>query len=333
MTQNKNIKIAITGGAGFLGSHIVDKFVEEGADIIVIDDFSSGKMDNIRQHIDKKNFKVREANLMLEDAAFDALNDVDMVVHLAAKIGGIGYFHRIPADIIADNDLINRNVFNAGAKFNLDRIIYFSSSMVFERATSFPSTEEHLTKIPPPISAYGFEKLNGEYYCRAYKRQYNLDYTILRPFNAVGPREFPEKEVGKAHVIPDLVDKIIRRQQYPLEILGDGSQERAFTNVKDLAAGCYLAIFSEKAINEDFNLGNPREIKMEDLAKKIWSMAGRKEPISFKYLESFSEDVKKRIPDFKKAKNLLGWEPKKDLDQSLKEYIEWFEKNKQKMME
>lgn len=318
------IKAAVTGGAGFLGSHIVDYLIGQGVQTVAIDDFSSGKMENIQHHRGTDDFEVRRVDLREFGPTYEALQDIDVVVHLAAKIGGIGYFHKIPADIIADNDLINRNVFNASIKRNIRRMIYFSSSMVFERATSFPSREEDLVQIPPPISAYGFQKLSGEYYCRAYHRQYGLEYTILRPFNAVGPREFPGEEVGDAHVVPDLTRKIIDLHQFPLEIFGSGEQERAFTNVKDLARGCYLAIFSEQAANEDFNLGNPNAIAIKDLAKKIWTIAGEERPIKFKHLESFSADVQRRIPSSEKAKKLLDWEPAISLDQSLQEYINWY---------
>ena len=322
--EHHEMKVGVTGGAGFLGSHTVDQLIEQGVKTVVIDDFSAGKMENIQPQMKRDEFELRKVDLKEFDSARRALQDLNVIVHLAAKIGGIGFFHKIPADIIADNDLINRNVFNASLSCNIHRIIYFSSSMVFERATSFPTKEEDLTKIPPPKSAYGFQKLSGEYYCKAYQKQYGLEYTILRPFNAVGPREFPEEETGHAHVIPDLVRKIVDLRQYPLEILGSGDQVRAFTNVKDLAQGCYLAIFSEAATNEDFNLGNPNEITIKKLARKIWSIAGRKEPIKFKHLESFPEDVQRRIPCSDKARDLLGWEPRVPLEESLEEYISWY---------
>ncbi len=326
--KTSKARVGITGGAGFLGSHFTDHFVDEGIDTVVIDDFSSGKRRNIDQHKGKENFEVREVDLMNQGSTQDSISDLDIVVHLAAKIGGIGYFHKIPADIIADNDLINKNVFNACLNTGVERIVYFSSSMVFERADTFPSKESDLSEIPPPKSAYGFQKLNGEYYCKAYKKQYDLDYTILRPFNAVGPRETPGEEVGHAHVIPDLVRKITVEKQYPLEILGSGEQVRAFTNVKDLARGCFLATFSEKAVNEDFNLGNPNGVTIKELATKIWNIADRKREIKFNHEESFSADVQKRIPSSEKAGRLLNWQPEISLDNSLEEYISWYEKQK-----
>lgn len=326
MSQQPQAKVGITGGAGFLGSHITDYFVEEGAEIVVIDDLSSGNKENIEHHMNKDNLEFREVDLIDTESTQESISDLDIIIHLAAEIGGIGYFHKIPADIIADNDLINRNVFEACLGSDTERIVYFSSSMVFERAKSFPSKESDLKKTPPPKSAYGFQKLNGEYYCKAFKKQHDLDYTILRPFNAVGPRETPGEEVGHAHVIPDFIQKIMVEEQYPLEILGSGKQIRAFTNVNDLARGTFLATFSEEAKNEDFNLGNPDEITIKELAEKIWNLADREREIRFDRKESFSKDVQKRIPSSEKAKRLLDWEPKITLEESLKEYIAWYKK-------
>nr|WP_231751219.1 NAD-dependent epimerase/dehydratase family protein [Halogeometricum sp. CBA1124] len=248
-------KVAITGGAGFLGSHIVDYFVEQGEDVVVVDDFSSGEAKNLEQSAD--DVEVRELDLRSEDA-IDGLDDIDVVVHLAAKIGGIGYFHHVPADIIAMNDAMNKVVFDAAVEHDFDRVVYASSSMVYERATEFPVTEDQISEIPPPDSAYGFQKLAGEYYCRAYHDQYDVEYSIFRPFNAVGPREPPGEEVGQAHVIPDFVLKILDKEQYPLKILGDGRQVRSFTNVRDIARGVYLCSFEDAAANDHFNLGSRR---------------------------------------------------------------------------
>ena len=315
-------KVAITGGAGFLGSHIVDYFVEQGEDVVVVDDFSSGEAENLEQSAD--DVEVRELDLRSEDA-IDGLDDIDVVVHLAAKIGGIGYFHHVPADIIAMNDAMNKVVFDAAVEHDFDRVVYASSSMVYERATEFPVTEDQISEIPPPDSAYGFQKLAGEYYCRAYHDQYDVEYSIFRPFNAVGPREPPGEEVGQAHVIPDFVLKILDKEQYPLKILGDGRQVRSFTNVRDIARGVYLCSFEDAAANDHFNLGSEEGVSMRDLARKIWKRSGREEDIEFETTEAFAHDVQKRVPSSQKAQEVLGWEPEITLDESLEQYIGWYE--------
>lgn len=313
--------VAITGGAGFLGSHVVEYFVEQSEDVVVVDDFSSGHRRNLAGVRD--DVTVRDVDLT-EAGSEEAFADVDVVVHLAAKIGGIGYFHDVPADIIALNDAMNRRVFDAARDHDVDRVVYASSSMVYERATEFPVTEDQLGEIPPPDSAYGFQKLAGEYYCRAYHDQYGVDYSIFRPFNAVGTREPPGEEVGQAHVIPDFVMKILDAEQYPLEILGDGRQVRSFTHVRDIARGVYRCAFDDAALNEDFNLGSESGVEMQELARMVWDRCDRERDIAFDRQDAFEHDVQKRVPSSAKAREMLGWEPEIPLEQSLEEYIQWY---------
>jgi nucleoside-diphosphate-sugar epimerase len=151
-----------------------------------------------------------------------------------------------------------------------------------------------------------------------------LDYSIFRPFNAVGPREPPGDEVGQAHVIPDFVKKIIEKKQYPLEILGDGRQIRAFTHVSDIAAGIRACVHRPEALNNDFNLGSSDGIEMRELAMKIWNRGDRQQEIAFEIEKSFEHDVQKRVPDSSKAEKLLDWEPRITLDEALNEYITWY---------
>jgi nucleoside-diphosphate-sugar epimerase len=314
--------VAITGGAGFLGSHVTDHFVERGEDVVVVDDLSGGSMQNLEQASDE--IEIRKVDLRDHGATKDALSDVDVVVHLAAKIGGIGYFHDVPADIISMNDSMNRSVFDAAVTHDIDRICYASSSMVYENASEFPVVETQLGEIPPPDSAYGFQKLSGEYYCQAYHDQYDIEYSIFRPFNAVGPREPPGEEVGQAHVIPDFVKKILDERQHPLEILGSGEQIRSFTSVHDIAAGVYECAYRDASANEDFNLGSDEGVSMLELGERIWEYCDRTEGFEVNRNESFEHDVEKRVPDSTKAKERLGWTPTIGLDESLDEYISWY---------
>jgi nucleoside-diphosphate-sugar epimerase len=314
--------VAITGGAGFLGSHVVDYFVSQDVDVVVVDDFSDGVYENLADSRD--SITVRETDLRDREATINALADVSVVVHLAAKIGGIGYFHDVPADIIAMNDAMNKHVFDAAVEHDFDRVCYASSSMVFENATDFPVSEDQLGEIPPPDSAYGFQKLAGEYYAKAYHDQYGVEYSIFRPFNAVGPREPPGEEVGQAHVIPDFVKKILDEEQLPLEILGSGEQIRAFTNVRDIAAGVYACALDDDAANDHFNIGSEEAVTMLELAEALWELCGREEPFAVDRTEGFDHDVKRRIPDSAKANSVLGWEPTVSLEESLREYVDWY---------
>ena len=177
-------------------------------------------------------------------------------------------------------------------------------------------------KIPPPVTSYGFSKLTGEWYCKAFWDQYKLPYSICRPFNAYGINEAPGEEVGYAHVIPDLIKKILAGQ-YPLALLGDGKQTRCFTHVSDIAQGIILAMESSKAENEDFNIGSEKEMTMLQLAKLLWEKCQMKKAFKVKYVPGFKYDIRKRVPSSKKAKKVLGWIEKKKFAEELPKVIEW----------
>ncbi|HKC78461.1 MAG TPA: NAD-dependent epimerase/dehydratase family protein, partial [Nitrosopumilaceae archaeon] len=223
-----------------------------------------------------------------------------------------------------ENNKIYSTTFEAAAKYNLERMVFISSSMVFESATTFPSKESDISIIPPPVSSYGFSKLIGEQYCKAFWEQYELPYTICRPFNAYGVNEFPGDEVGYAHVIPDLIKKIFDGQ-YPIELLGNGQQVRCFTHISDLAEGIISTIDNKNTINEDFNIADPRPIKMIDLAELLWNLTKQKQPFNPKFISGFSYDIKKRIPDVSKIKKTTKWKAKIGLETGLKDVIEWIQ--------
>lgn len=308
-------RVLVTGGAGFIGSEVCKVLLKKGYHVRVVDNLSKG-------HSKPADVEFLNLDLTIKENALKAMEGMDICIHLAAKIGGIGYFNKFPATILSENNKLYSSVFEAAVKNKIDRMVYISSSMVFESATSFPSYESDINKIAPPITAYGFSKLIGEQYCKAFLDEYGLNYTILRPFNAYGINEYPEEEVGYAHVIPDLTKKILSGQ-YPLEMLGNGKQIRCFTHVTDLATGIVQAMESKNALNEDFNLANDMPISMEELAKKIWKAVDTKKPFKKKAVTPFEGDVQIRIPDTKKATQLLGWSAKIPLDEGLKETVEW----------
>lgn len=288
----------VTGGDGFIGSHLVDTVDGESADV--------------KSGCDLRNF----------DEALDAVEGHDEVFHLAANIGGVGYLRDRPAKIISGNDLINKNVFDACVQCDVDRIVFAGSSMVYSEVVSFPVAESRI--FFPPEGAYGFQKLNGEYYCKAYNRQYGLDYVVARIFNAVGPGDFPGDVVGHGHVVPDLVRKIVELRQDPVGVRGDGKQTRCFVDVDDVVRGMILMMKFDCASNEVFNLGSQREVSIKDLAKMIWDLASRSGEIDFSFGDPFEGDVGRRVPDVKKAKEKLGWESRISLEGVLRRYIEWY---------
>ncbi|RLG10643.1 NAD(P)-dependent oxidoreductase [Candidatus Pacearchaeota archaeon] len=312
------MKILVTGGCGFIGSEVVRQLLKKGYDVTVVDDFSKPRSSFVRQ-----DYKFVNIDLTDKEKTEKLFRGQDLCIHLAAKIGGIGYFHKNPAMILSENNKIYSSVFEAASKANISRMIYISSSMVFERADRFPTKEEDLSKIPLPLSSYGFSKLIGEQYCKAFQEQFKLNYSICRPFNAYGINEYPEEEVGYAHVIPDLIKKTLETKTNELEILGDGQQSRCFTHVRDVAEGIITIMENPKAVNQDFNVSSPHETKIIDLAKEIWFLCGKKEEPKFKFIPGFKYDVKKRTPDVTKMEEILGWKAKIKLKDGLKEVVEW----------
>lgn len=310
-------RIIVTGGCGFIGREVVAQLVARGDEVIILDDLSKP------ESAAPAGAKLIRQDLTDIKGSRDLFKGAKKCIHLAAKIGGIGYFHRFPATILSDNDKLYATVFEACAHHKYERLVYFSSSMVFEKALRFPSRESDLASTPSPLSAYGFSKLSGEWYCHAFWDEYKLPFSIVRPFNAYGVNEAPGEEIGEAHVIPDLAKKILEGQD-PLEILGDGQQTRCFTHVSDIARGAIMALDSPKGVNEDFNISSPEELKMIDLARMIWEqIKGKNVPFRVKSVPAFKHDVQRRVPDVTKAREVLGFEAKVKLKDQLPAVIEY----------
>ena len=345
-------KFLVTGGAGFIGSEIVRQLLDGSHFVRVADDLS--KKDPSTSHstlrgepsgsdskssgqailaslkasaqVDTRAEFVK-VDLTDNKATQEVFRGIDICINAAAKIGGIGYFHKYPATILSENNKLYSSTFEAAVQAKIKRMVYISSSMVFESTRRFPSKEEDIKTIPPPVSSYGFSKLTGEWYCHSFWDQYKLPYSICRPFNAYGINEFPEREVGYAHVIPDLVRKIIS-DQYPLNLLGDGQQTRCFTHVSDIAEGIITVALHPKGKNQDFNIGSDKEIKMVELARKIWHLMDLKKPFKVKYVKGFKFDIKKRVPDVNKARKIIGWQASIKFEEGLKEVIKWLKNQK-----
>lgn len=313
--------VLVTGGAGFIGNNVVRVLVANGHDVTVADNFSKGTPENLKG---LKGVKLKKADLCNASEVRGLLSDMEYCIHLAAKIGGIGYFHKYPAEIIRDNALMHTHLLDEALKAKgFRKMIYVSSSMVFERATHFPSKEEDIFTCPPPITHYGFSKLMGEFYSTAYKEQYGLPYTIFRPFNAYGPGEVPEDEVGIAHVIPDLIKKVAFDRQYPVEILGKGDQVRAYTYVTDIAEAIGTLSLDKRTDNNDFNVANPATFTVMEILERVWNMCGPNgKGLEVKHLPAFKDDVLRRVPSAEKIYG-LGWRPKVELDEGLKNTYNW----------
>lgn len=329
------MKILVTGSAGFICGYVVEELLNNGHEVVGIDNFS--KYGKIKKSYDNHpNYHFVEGDAKDVDLMKSLAEDCDQILACAAMIGGIAYFHEMAYDLLAENERIMASTFDAAIHAfkhaKLKKINVLSSSMVYECADTYPSKEGDEKLIPPPLSTYGFQKLACEYFCKGAFEQYGLPYTVIRPFNCVGTgekRALCDKEIlsgnvklAMSHVVPDLVQKVIKGQD-PLHILGKGNQIRHYTYAGDLARGIRLCIESPNALNEDFNLSTPVSTTVLELAQTIWKRLNPDKEFKFVSDEPFKYDVQKRVPSVDKAERLLGFRAETSLDEILDEVVPW----------
>jgi nucleoside-diphosphate-sugar epimerase len=330
------VKILVTGAAGFINGYLVPELLDAGHDVVGLDNFSKyGRL--VKSYDDHPRYTFVEGDAKDVELLTRLAADVDQVVAAAAMIGGISYFHEFAYDLLAENERILASTFDAAIAArrdgHLERIVVISSSMVYESATVFPTPEGAQLSSPPPVSTYGFQKLAAEYFAKGAWEQYELPYTIVRPFNCVGIGErravrdtdvmSGNVKLALSHVVPDLVLKVLKGQD-PLHILGDGSQVRHYTYGGDLAHGIRLAMESPEAVNADFNLSTARSTTVLELAELIWRrICGPDQPFRYVTDPPFEYDVQMRVPDVRKAREVLGFEATTSLEAMLDEVIPW----------
>jgi len=332
------MKVLVTGSAGFIGGYLVEELLGKGYEVVGVDNHS--KYGPITKSYDSHhNYKLIVGDARDVDLMTSAMMDCEHVIAGAALIGGITYFHAYAYDLLATNERIMASTCDAAIRAHrqgkLKKVTYLSSSMVFESTDHWPSAEGDERKIAPPLSSYGFQKLAVEYFAKAAWDQYKLPYTIVRPFNCVGVGEMRalgevevlsgNVELAMSHVVPDLVQKILKGQD-PLHILGGGDQVRHYTYGGDLARGIVLAMESEAAHNEDFNLSTAQGTTVLELAEAIWrKIKGPDVPFRYTSDPGYEYDVQKRVPSVVKAKEVLNFEALTTLDELLDEVIPWIE--------
>jgi UDP-glucose 4-epimerase len=310
-------RVLVTGGAGTIGAAVVRRLLADPAwEVRVSDQRPAPQW--MREGCEVHTGDLRE----LQEASA-ATKGCTHVIHLAAIVGGIANFHRLPHTLTEVNNALYNAVIRAALEQEVERFVYVSSSMVFERATQFPTTEAHLPDCPTPQSAYGFSKLTGEVYCRAAYDEHGLPFTICRPFNAYGPGEVPDAEPGIAHAVPDLIKKVLSGQR-PLQIFGSGEQTRTLTHVDDIADGIVTAMASPAGRNEDFNISASQELTVAEIARIVWEACGEgPEEFALEHLPSFTVDVVRRWPSVEKAKQVLGWEARIGVQEGIAATVAW----------
>ncbi len=307
------MRVLITGVAGFIGSHLAERFLEEGFYVIGMDNFLTGSPDNIAHLFEKKNFRFIHYNVV---NYIYVEGPVDLVVHLACPASPVDYMNH-PIHTMKVDSLGTLNTLGF-AKLKGSRYVFASSSEVYGSAQVHPQSEDYWGYVNPvgPRSVYDEAKRFSEALCMAYHREHGLDVRIARIFNTYGPRM--RRKDGR--VIPTFIEKALSGE--PLPIYGDGSQTRSFCYIDDLVEGLFRLSVREGLAGTVVNLGNPEEVSILELAKRVIELSGSSSKIEF--LPPRDDDPPRRCPDISKAKSLLEWFPQISLEEGLKITLRWF---------
>jgi len=322
----KDCPVLVTGGASFISSHLIDKLVEFGASVTVVDDLSNGKKENLVNSWDKIKFIHQDLEYISKKEITDIFTGNEIVFHFAADHGGRGYIDTHPADVCS-NFAIDHHVFEACSNTNVEKVIFSSSACVYPtelqnkigsdyKLKEDDSDPENLDGFLSADVEYGWAKLMSEVQMKSFYKQYGLKGCPVRFVTAYGPRE------DETHAIIALIYKAIEKMD-PYEIWGDGNQERDFTYVEDIVDGCLLA--AEKRIEDGsaINLGTGTRYKIKEVVNMIFEILNWK-PKEFIFEADKPVGVLSRALDNSKAKQLLGWEPKFTLKDGLTKTIEWY---------
>jgi UDP-glucose 4-epimerase len=312
-------RVLVTGGAGTIGAAVVRRLLRDPRYEVRVSDQREAP-----QWM-REGCEIHQGDLRVLDEARRATQGCSHVIHLAAIVGGIGNFHKLPHTLTEVNNALYNGVVRAALDHDVERFVYVSSSMVFERATQYPTTEAHILDTPIPQSAYGFSKLTGEVYVKAAHEEHGFPYTICRPFNAYGPGEMPEDEPGIAHMVPDVIKKCLALPEgAPLPIFGDGMQTRTITHIDDIADGIVVSMAADAGLHEDFNISAAEEMTVAEIARVIWEETGR-DPDAFalEHLPTYPVDVVRRWPSVEKAERLLGWKAQIGVREGVRQTADW----------
>lgn len=309
----KGSKVLVTGGAGFIGSHLVDALLSRGAKVVVYDNFDeyyTGKEENIRHNLGNLNFKLLRADVLDYEVLSSCMKGVDAVFHLAAQ-PGVRYSMESPAKTSSVNVLGTLNVLRAAKEADVRRVVYASSSSVYGNPMYTPVDESHPLR---PISIYGASKVAAELYCRVFHEQLGLPVVILRYFTVYGPRQRPDMAIYR------WTEQMFEGR--PLTIYGDGRQARDFTYVEDAVSATLRAAEVEGVEGEVLNVGGGRRVSVNEVVGILAKVAGAE--VKLAYEPSRLGDVEATHADISKARRLLDFEPRTKLEDGLREFIKWY---------
>lgn len=304
----------VTGGAGFIGSHLVDALIAEGNDVVVLDDLSSGRLENLSAAEATGKLRFVEGSILDRDTLSEAMDGCDRVFHLAVQCVRRSLGKPIENhDVNATGTLY---VLEESRRRGVERFLYCSSSEVYGNCGDERLKEDR--SVCAPTTVYGGAKLAGEHYTQAYRQTYGLATTIVRPFNSYGPREHDQGDL--AEVIPRFVFRVLNGK--PPVIFGDGSNGRDFTYVTETARGILMAAQAPQATGQTINLAFGKMVSISDLATLVCSLCGRAD---LKPLRSEPRpgDVHKLQADTALAEQLLGFRASIGIEEGLREYLHW----------
>jgi GDP-L-fucose synthase len=317
----KNKKVLVTGGAGFIGSHLVEYLVQDSAIVTVADNLERGNLDNLHAVI--KNINFQNIDLRVYENCLKVCRGQEVVLNLAAKVTGIEYNRTHQRDMFESNMILQQIVIKAAAEVGVHRFLQVSTACIYPHDASVPTPESEGTRgePEPTNSGYGWAKRMGERLAEFYAHETPMEIAMARPFNAYGPRDYYDKKTS--HAIPALIRKVLEKQN-PVEVWGSGNQSRVFIHARDVALG--MKLIAEKYPKADpINIGNDNEITIKELLKKIQDITGIHNPGFFN--TAMPEGYPRRAADTTKLKQVTGgFVPQISIEQGLTEMIEFFRK-------
>jgi len=322
MTETNKLTYLITGGAGFIGSHLADLLLADGHRVLAIDNLSTGRTDNINHLLGHPSYHFVRATIT-DGIVMDRLaSQADVIFHLAAAVG-VKLIVEHPVHTIETNIMGTEAVLQAALRYNC-RVLIASTSEVYGKGSKIPFSEEDDVLLGPTSKSrwsYAASKMVDEFLGLAYQREYGLQVTPFRLFNTVGPRQ-----AGRyGMVIPRFVRMALQGE--PITVYGSGSQSRCFCDVRDVVEALAGLASHPEAAGQVYNIGSNEEVSIWELAERVKALTGSSSPlVSVPYSEAYApgfEDMQRRVPDTSRIRALLGWQPRRSLDEILAAVIDY----------